>query len=64
MSRTSLLVLGAVCWTVAGVDALLHLVNGDLVVPTAMAAIAIVWIGVRSQMLARRATPVEVPAEV
>ena len=47
MNRNVLLVSGVVCWTAAAVDALVHLLNGDLLVPTAMAAVFAVWVGLR-----------------
>jgi hypothetical protein len=61
MSRTFLLVSGAVCWAVAGADALVHLVSGDLLVPAAMTAVFVLWVGLRWRMLSlrRRAEPVE-----
>lgn len=47
MNRSVLLVSGVVCWTIAGADALLHLINGDLLVPSAMLAVFVVWVGLR-----------------
>jgi hypothetical protein len=47
MNRSVLLVSGVVCWTVAAADALVHMLNGDLVVPAAMAAVFVVWVGLR-----------------
>ena len=47
MNRTFLLVSGVVCWSVAAVDAGVHLLNGDVVVPLGMAAVFAVWAGIR-----------------
>ena len=47
MNRTLLLAAGAVSWAVVAVDAALHLVNGDVLVPSVMAAVLIAWIGLR-----------------
>lgn len=64
MNRNLLLVLGAICWSVAAIDGVLHLINGDLVVPVAMIVVAAVWVGLRTQMLTRRSTQaVAVPVE-
>jgi hypothetical protein len=60
MNRNVLLVSGVVCWTIAGADALIHLLNGDLLVPTAMLAVFVVWVGLR-QWQARH---VPVPARI
>lgn len=59
MSRTSLLIVGAICWSIVALDIAVHLVLGDLVVPLAMAAIFAAWIGIRRQPL-RRLRHVEV----
>src|SRR3954470_13472435 len=47
MSQTSLLIVGAICWSIVALDFGIHLVLGDLVVPIAMAAVLVAWIGVR-----------------
>jgi hypothetical protein len=47
MNRTFLLASGVVCWTVVAADALVHLLAGDLLVPSAMAAVFVLWIGLR-----------------
>lgn len=47
MNRNVLLVSGLICWNVAAVDALIHLLNGDMLVPTAMLAVFVVWVGLR-----------------
>ena len=52
MSRTSILVLGAISWSVAAADAAYHLATGDFVVPAVMAAIVVVWVGLRRHRLA------------
>jgi hypothetical protein len=51
MNRTSLLVSGAICWTVAAAYAGIHVLNGDAVVPAAMAVVLAVWVGVRRTQL-------------
>jgi hypothetical protein len=56
MNRTVILVSGVVCWTIAAVDAGVHLLAGDLVVPLGMAAIFAVWVGLRLTL--RRPQPV------
>ena len=54
MTRTTLLIAGIVCWTVAGADAAAHLIGGDLVVPAAMTAVFVVWVGLRRLQMTRR----------
>ena len=54
MTRTTLLVAGAIAWTVAGIDAAVHLSSGDLLVPLAMAAVFAVWVGLRRYQLTHR----------
>jgi len=51
MNRTIVLASGAVLWTVVAIDAALHLVSGDLLAPAAMAAVLVVWVGLRRQQL-------------
>ena len=63
MSRNFLLVSGALCWTVAGADALYHLVSGDLLVPAAMTTAFALWVGLRYRMVALRRRPVRVEVE-
>lgn len=60
MNRTFLLIAGVVCWTAAGADAIVHLVGGDLVAPSAMAAVLAVWVVLRA-LPARRAAAVPAP---
>jgi len=62
MSRNHLLVVGAVCWSVAGIDAIVHLINGDVLVPAVMASAFVAWVGLRRDHLSRVARPV--PVEV
>jgi hypothetical protein len=47
MNRTFILASGVVCWTVVAVDALVHLLDGDLLVPAVMAAVFVLWVGLR-----------------
>jgi hypothetical protein len=54
MNRNVLLLSGVLCWTLAAVDGLLHLVNGDLVVPIAMVVISVAWVGLRSNAFSIR----------
>jgi hypothetical protein len=65
MSRRFLIIAGAVCWTVAGADALYHLVNGDVVVPALMATAAVLWVALRqrAQILRRIAAAAKVEAD-
>ncbi|MEO5939415.1 MAG: hypothetical protein ABIZ72_00845, partial [Candidatus Limnocylindrales bacterium] len=62
MNRTLLLVLGAICWTVAAVDAGLRLVAGDVVVPAVMAIVFVAWTGLRLQQKRRALAPARVTA--
>ena len=56
MNRTFLLVSGVICWTVVAVDAAVHVVNGDLVAPTGMAIVFVMWVGLRQMQVRRRQT--------
>jgi hypothetical protein len=60
MNRNFLLVSGVVCWTVAAADALVHLLNGDLVVPTAMVAVFVVWVGLRQRQMSHVPAPARI----
>ena len=51
MSRTFLLVAGAICWTAVAVDAAFHAATGDLLVPVIMGAVAAGWVGLRRHKL-------------
>lgn len=53
MSRTSLVIVGAICWSIVALDIGVHLVLGDLLVPVAMATIFVVWISARRLPLRR-----------
>lgn len=53
MSRTTLLIAGAVCWSAATADVALHLVSGDLLVPAAMAVVLATWVGLRRAQFRR-----------
>jgi hypothetical protein len=46
MSRF-ILVFGAICWAGVLVDAIVHLVAGDVLVPTAMGVAFILWLTLR-----------------
>ncbi len=47
MNRTFLLASGVVCWTVVAADALVHVLDGDLLAPAVMVAVFALWIGLR-----------------
>lgn len=53
MNRTFLLVSGAICWTIAGADAAVHLLGGDLLAPAAMAFVFALWVGLRRLQVRR-----------
>lgn len=53
MSRKSILVFGAICWTGAAADAIYHLAIGDVLVPAAMGAAFVLWVTLRRHHLAR-----------
>ena len=54
MSRNLILALGAIVWTLAALDALLHLADGEWMAPGLAAIVLVVWIGLRvAQRLAR-----------
>ncbi len=64
MSRNTILILGVICWSVAAVDAIVHLAAGDVLVPAVMGSLFVLWIGLRRYQAinaARRET-VEVTA--
>ncbi|HEY3163315.1 MAG TPA: hypothetical protein VGJ71_03100 [Candidatus Limnocylindrales bacterium] len=52
MSRTFLLVSGAICWAVVAIVAGIHLATGDALVPVAMATVTAAWVGLRRHRLA------------
>ena len=54
MNRTFLLVLGVFCWTVVAIDAAVHLVAGDMVAPTGMAIVFVLWVGLRQLQVRQR----------
>ena len=62
MNRTFILVLGAIAWTIAAIDAAAHLVNGDVLVPAGMGLIFVAWLGLRRKWLHTHAA-VPVPVE-
>jgi hypothetical protein len=64
MNRTFLLAAGVVLWVLAGVDFLVHLSDGDLLVPAAMAAVLVVWFVLRAApaRLARATAEISDPA--
>jgi hypothetical protein len=57
MSRNLILATGVLLWAVAAIDALVHVVAGDWIVPASMAVVAIAgvaWIAVRRVRRVRR----------
>jgi hypothetical protein len=63
MNRTFLLVSAVVCWTIVAVDALVHLISGDVMVPAGMAAVFVLWVAIR-QLQARELSHVRVEARI
>jgi hypothetical protein len=47
MNRTFLIASGLVAWSLVAVDALVHLVNGDMLVPSVMVSVFVVWFALR-----------------
>jgi hypothetical protein len=58
MSRSFILVFGALCWAGVFVDAGVHLMAGDVLIPAAMGLAFVLW------MTLRRVHFAKVPAEV
>jgi hypothetical protein len=58
MSRSLILILGAMCWTAVALNTAVHLIRGDLVAPLVMAVILVGWVAVRGSMIWRSRTPV------
>jgi hypothetical protein len=57
MNRTTILVLGAMAWTSVALDAAVHIILGDVVVPAGMALVFVGWVGFRLVRPARVAVP-------
>ena len=57
MSRNFVLASGAICWALVVGDMVLHLVDGNVFVPVAMAIAGVTWVGVRRRLLHFRAAP-------
>lgn len=53
MSRNKVLIYGVICWSVAAIDAAVHLASGDVVVPAAMGLTFAVWVSLRRRLAAR-----------
>lgn len=65
MSERKILIYGVICWSIAGIDALVHLLLGDLLVPAVMAVVFVAWMALRSHVITRRrAAAVAVPVTV
>jgi hypothetical protein len=47
VSRTFILVFGAICWAGVFADAAVHLMGGDLLIPAGMAAAFVLWMSLR-----------------
>ena len=56
MNRTFLLVSGVICWTVVAIDATVHVIAGDMVAPTGMAIVFVLWVGLRQLQVRQRQT--------
>ena len=54
MNRTFLLVSGVLCWTVVAIDAAVHVLSGDMVAPTGMAIVFVLWVGLRQLQVRQR----------
>ena len=53
MLRTYILVLGALCWTAAGIVAAMHLMSGNVLTPAIMGIAAVAWVTIRRHHYAR-----------
>jgi hypothetical protein len=47
MSRNAILTIGALLWAAVALDATIHFVAGDLLVPLGMLIVGSAWIGLR-----------------
>jgi hypothetical protein len=56
MNRTFLLVSGVLCWTAVSIDAAIHVLDGDMLAPAAMAIVFVVWVGLRQLQVRQRQT--------
>ena len=54
MNRNFVLVSGAIAWALVVGDVVLHLVDGNVFVPVAMAIAGVTWVGVRRHQLRLR----------
>jgi hypothetical protein len=59
MSRNVLLAFVAICWTGVAVDAVVHLMMGDLVVPAGFAGAFVVWATLWRMHYTKAPVPVE-----
>jgi hypothetical protein len=64
MDRRSLILAGAIAWSLAALNAGIHLANGDLLVPAGMAASGIGYVVVRRAMTRGRRQAAAVPVEL
>ena len=53
MSRSLIILLGAMCWTIVALDVFVHVVRGDLVVPLVLVAILVGWAAIRGSLMLR-----------
>ena len=61
MSRSLIIILGAMCWTAVALNIVVHVIRGDLVAPAIMAVILVGWLAIRGSLIVRSRTAV--PAE-
>jgi hypothetical protein len=47
MSRNQILTTGAILWAAVGVDVIVHLALGDLVVPAIIGIVGTSWVAIR-----------------
>ena len=64
MNRSFLLASGVVLWMVAAADVLVHLLDGDVLAPAVMAAVFVLYVGIRQAQTrqVRVAAPIADPA--
>jgi hypothetical protein len=56
MSRSLILILGAMCWTAVALNVFVHMIRGDLVAPAIMAVILVGWLAIRGSLILRSRT--------
>ena len=63
MSRNFLLAAGAMAWTIVAIDALIHVINGDVATPIGMVVVFAIWFAFRGSLVRGR-TPAEARVRV